>query len=104
MLLAGEQDLVHVPEAALVRGCLGRGGSAEGVRVDLHERVVPVGDSDLPVHRSLDPFDLAVSEKRVRALTPFAEATWSTARWMLLPIVGGASSTTTPSDVVRNAL
>jgi hypothetical protein len=36
-------------------------------------------------------------------LTPFAEAISSTARWMLLPIVGGASSSTTPSDVVRNA-
>jgi len=36
-------------------------------------------------------------------LTPLAEAISSTARWMLLPIVGGASSRTTPSDVVRNA-
>jgi hypothetical protein len=36
-------------------------------------------------------------------LTPFSEATSSTARLMLLPIVGGASSSTTPSDVVRNA-
>jgi hypothetical protein len=36
-------------------------------------------------------------------LTPFAEAISSIARWMLLPRVGGASSTTTPSDVVRNA-
>jgi hypothetical protein len=36
-------------------------------------------------------------------LTPLAAAISSTARWMLLPIVGGASSSTTPSDVVRNA-
>jgi hypothetical protein len=36
-------------------------------------------------------------------LTPFADAISSTARWMLLPIVGGASSRTTPSEVVRNA-
>jgi hypothetical protein len=35
-------------------------------------------------------------------LTPFAAAISSIARWMLLPIVGGASRTTTPSDVVRN--
>jgi hypothetical protein len=32
-----------------------------------------------------------------------AAAISSTARWMLWPIVGGASSSTTPSDVVRNA-
>jgi hypothetical protein len=36
-------------------------------------------------------------------LTPLAEAISSTARRMLWPIVGGASSSTTPSDVVRNA-
>jgi hypothetical protein len=36
-------------------------------------------------------------------LTPFAAAISSIARWMLFPIVGGASSRTTPSDVVRNA-
>jgi hypothetical protein len=32
-----------------------------------------------------------------------ADAISSTARWMLFPIVGGASSSTTPSDVVRKA-
>jgi hypothetical protein len=36
-------------------------------------------------------------------LTPFAEAISSTARWRLLLVVGGASSSMTPSDVVRNA-
>jgi hypothetical protein len=36
-------------------------------------------------------------------LTPFAAAISSMALWMLFPSVGGASSTTTPSDVVRNA-
>jgi hypothetical protein len=36
-------------------------------------------------------------------LTPLAAAISSIARWMLLPSVGGASSTTTPSEVVRNA-
>jgi hypothetical protein len=36
-------------------------------------------------------------------LTPLAAAISSTARWMLWPMVGGASSRTTPSDVVRNA-
>jgi hypothetical protein len=36
-------------------------------------------------------------------LTPFAAAISSIARRMLWPIVGGASSTRTPSDVVKNA-
>src|SRR6476659_161381 len=35
-------------------------------------------------------------------LTPFAAAISSIARWMLFPIVGGASSTTTPSAVVEH--
>src|SRR6266581_7778060 len=35
--------------------------------------------------------------------TPFSAAIWSMARCRLCPIDGGASSSTTPSRVVRNA-
>jgi hypothetical protein len=44
-----------------------------------------------------------VDEWVILLLTPFAEAISSTARWMLWPMVGGASRRTTPSEVVRNA-
>jgi hypothetical protein len=36
--------------------------------VDLHKRVVPVGEADLSVHCSFDAFDLAEGKTRVRAL------------------------------------
>ena len=35
--------------------------------------------------------------------TPLADAIASIARWRLSPMVGGASNSTTPSLVVRNA-
>ena len=35
--------------------------------------------------------------------TPLSDAIWSIARCRLCPIVGGASNSTTPSLVVRNA-
>jgi len=46
-LLAGEQHVVHLPEAVLVGGCSGRHCSGERVRVDLHQRVVPERDANL---------------------------------------------------------
>ena len=46
-LLAMKEQLVHVPEAVLERGCLGCGCRCEGVRVDLCEREVPEGEADV---------------------------------------------------------
>jgi hypothetical protein len=46
---------------------------------------------------------MGVDEVGDRLLTPLAAAISSTARWRLWPMVGGASSRTTPSRVVRKA-
>ena len=45
-LLAMKEQLVHVPEAVLERGCLGGGRRRERVRVDVCEREVPEGEAN----------------------------------------------------------
>ena len=46
---------------------------------------------------------VGVDQEVTLLLTPFGPATSSIARWMLCPMLGGASNRTTPSFVVRNA-
>jgi NAD(P)-dependent dehydrogenase (short-subunit alcohol dehydrogenase family) len=53
VLLAVEQQVVHLPEAALVRRCLGRGCSGKRVRVDLNQRAMPVVEHEPSSRESL---------------------------------------------------
>jgi hypothetical protein len=54
------ERVVEVPETALPRGGLRRGGRGEGVGMDLGQRKVPEGEADAVGQLGLDAFDLAV--------------------------------------------
>src|SRR3954454_13077776 len=64
-LVAVEEQLVHVPEAALQRGRLGRRGRGERVRMDVGQREVPKREAHALQPR-LDPPDLVERAARVR--------------------------------------
>jgi len=66
--LAVEEHLVHLPEAILQRGGLGRGGRRERVRVDLGQREVAEGEADVAFESALDERDLPERPPGVRAL------------------------------------
>ena len=66
-LLAMEEQVVHVPEAVLERGCLGGGGRCEGVGMDLCEREVPEGEANAIGELSFNPLDRAERLPRVGA-------------------------------------
>jgi hypothetical protein len=62
-----EEQVVHVPEPALERGSLGRGGGRESMRVDLGQRKVPEGEADAIAQSCLDALDFSERFARVRA-------------------------------------
>ena len=65
--LAMKEQIVHLPEAVLERGCLGGGRRRERVRVDVCQREVPEGEANATVELSFDPFDRAKRLPRVGA-------------------------------------
>ena len=67
-LLRVKEKLVHGPEAALQRGCLGGGRRSERVRMKLDEREVPEGETNAPAQFLLDVFDRPKRLPGVRAL------------------------------------
>jgi hypothetical protein len=67
-LLAMEEQFVHVREPVLDCGCLSCSGCREGVRVDLDEREVAVGETDSSAQLLLDAFDLSpAASKGIRS-------------------------------------
>ena len=80
-LLAMKEQLVHVPEAVLERGCLGGGRRCKRVRVDLCEREVPEGEANATVELSFDPFDRAKRLPRVGAFVVAVLDDETTGRW-----------------------
>jgi hypothetical protein len=62
------QQLVHVPEPALQRGGLGRGGRGEGVGVDAGQREMPVREPDGPAEPLFDLLDRVEGLPGARAL------------------------------------
>ena len=56
-LLRVKKKLVHGPETVLEGSCLGGGGRAERVRMDLDEREVPEGETNAPAQFLLDILD-----------------------------------------------
>ena len=66
-LLAMEEQLVHLPEAGLACGRLSGSGGGEGVWMDLDEREMAVGETDLSAQFLLDAFDLSERQPRVGA-------------------------------------
>jgi hypothetical protein len=67
-LLAPEEQLVHVPEAALQRRGLGGGGCRERMRVDLGQREMAEGEAELTVQLALDEPDRVEGPPRIWAL------------------------------------
>ena len=66
-LLAVVQQVMHLPEPALTRRGLGRGGRRERMRMDRRQRKVPEGEADAAVELPLDTLDLAIGHARVGA-------------------------------------
>src|SRR6185295_3207418 len=66
-LLAVEEELVHLPEASLQPGRLGRGRRGQGVGVLIRQREMTEREADAYVLPALDPLDVPEREARVRA-------------------------------------